>query len=100
MPELGELVVKVRSKNAGPYWITVDVFCGAQEVLERVSTALDSETVARLFGTPTETLRRFTVAELSVLKFSFPRSHVQGDPLDRDMHGASYASILSECRQD
>ena len=28
MPKLGERVLRVRSKNAGPFWVTVDIFCG------------------------------------------------------------------------
>ena len=28
MLTLGEKVRKIRSKNAGPFWITIDIFCG------------------------------------------------------------------------
>ena len=96
MPELKTLVEKVRSKNAGPYWITVDVFCGTPEAFDRVRGALTAGAVAALFDTPQQTLKRFEIPDLSVLKFSFPRHHVQGDPRDRDMHGASYAALLAE----
>ncbi|MCB2122242.1 MAG: DUF4387 family protein, partial [Rhodobacteraceae bacterium] len=40
MAELGPIVQKVRSKNAGPFWLTVDVFCGSAEVFARVVSAL------------------------------------------------------------
>ena len=28
MAKLADLVTKIRSKNAGPFWVTVDIFCG------------------------------------------------------------------------
>ncbi len=100
MPEVREIAEKVRSKNAGPFWITVDVFCGTEEAFGRVRDGLASEAVAELFCTPPGTLRRFDIPDLRVVKFSFPRHHVQGDIHDRDMHGASYASLLAEHRLD
>ncbi len=96
MPDLRDMVDKVRSKNAGPFWITIDIFCGSASAFERVSAALDTGAVAALFDTPTQTLKRFDIADLHVIKISFPRPTVQGAPDDRDMHGASYAAILGE----
>ena len=100
MPEVKTLVEKVRSKNAGPFWITVDVFCGSREAFTSVAPALTAARVARLYGTPEQTLKRFEIPDLAVLKFSFPRREVQGDPRDRDMHGASYAALLAELDLD
>ena len=100
MPELGAVVEKVRSKNAGPFWITIDVFCGDARRFDRVCRQLTPALVAQIYATPQQTLKRFEVPALSVLKFSFPRHHVQGDPADRDMHGASYAALLAELKID
>ena len=36
MSTLGEKVKKIRSKNAGPFWITIDVFCGDKKVYKDV----------------------------------------------------------------
>ena len=96
MPELRALVDKVRSKNAGPFWITVDVFCGSAAAFDRVVPALKTPAVAALFQTPLQTLKRFDIPDLYVIKFSFPRAEVQGAPGDRDMHGASWAALLAE----
>ncbi len=93
---LGELVTRVRSKNAGPFWQTVDVFCGSRAQFERVAAALDTGAVARLYHTPPETLKRFDLPELAVIKFSFPRPVVQGSRADRDMHGAAAAVLLAQ----
>ena len=96
MAKLADRVVKVRSKNAGPFWVTVDVFCGSGDVFEEVKAALKTETVAALFQQPTQLLKRFDIADLNVIKFSFPRPVVQGSRADRDMHGAQWAILLAE----
>ncbi|WP_417210465.1 DUF4387 family protein [Antarctobacter sp.] len=96
MSKLADLVPKVRSKNAGPFWLTVDIFCGAPEVYARVSGGLDTGRVAQVFGTDPATLKRFDMPDLNVVKFSLPRPEIQGTIFDRDMHGASFALILGD----
>jgi hypothetical protein len=96
MPKLSDVVVKVRSKNAGPFWVTVDVFCGDAATFARVASALDTAAVAALYGQPAQVVKRFDIADLAVVKFSVPRPVVQGSAADRDMHGAQWAHLLAE----
>ena len=96
MPRLGDQVLKVRSKNAGPFWVTVDVFCGTADIFQVMRRTLRTETVAALFQQPSQLLKRFDIADLNVIKFSFPRPVVQGGRADRDMHGAQWAILLAE----
>ncbi|MCV2863263.1 DUF4387 domain-containing protein [Defluviimonas sp. WL0075] len=96
MAELGQIAQKVRSKNAGPFWLTVDIFCGDPVTFARVSGALDSARVAALYRVAEAEMRRFDIADLNVVKFSFPRPTVQGTAADRDMHGAGWAVLLEE----
>ncbi|MDP2737467.1 MAG: DUF4387 family protein [Pseudorhodobacter sp.] len=96
MAKLGDIVAKVRSKNAGPFWVTVDVFCGTPAVFAGLCQALKTESVAALFHQPVAVLKRFDIADLAVIKFSFPRPVVQGSRNDRDMHGAQWAALLAE----
>lgn len=96
MPDLGSLVPKVRSKNAGPFWLTIDIFCGDAATFDRVRTALHDDLVAGLYGADRQLLKRFEIADLNVLKFSMPRPMVQGTRADRDMHGAGWAALLEE----
>lgn len=93
---LGDMVAKVRSKNAGPFWVTVDVFCGDAETFARVSAALSTAAVAALYAQPLQMIKRFDIPDLAVVKFSFPRPVVQGSAADRDMHGAQWACLLAE----
>ena len=96
MAKLRDLAQKVRSKNAGPFWITVDIFCGTADAFQSVKNGLTTSDVARLFGTETQTMKRFDIPDLNVVKLSFPRPNVQGTIQDRDMHGASWAALLAE----
>ncbi len=96
MAILGEKVSKIRSKNAGPFWITVDVFCGSREVFDEVRERLSNATVSQLTSVDASLIKRFEIESLSVLKFSFPRIEVQGSRFDRDMHGAQIATLFSE----
>ncbi len=96
MPKLNDVVLKVRSKNAGPFWVTIDVFCGSDEAYEKVTKEVSTEQVATLFQQPTSALKRFDIPYLKVVKFSLPRPIVQGSRFDRDMHGAQWAVLLAE----
>ncbi|SEW31858.1 protein of unknown function [Cognatiyoonia koreensis] len=96
MAELRTLVQKVRSKNAGPFWLTIDIFCGDAERYADVIKRLKTDAVSRLFQSNSQTLKRFDIADLHVIKFSLPRPAIQGDIHDRDMHGASWAALLAE----
>lgn len=100
MPSLSEQVLKVRSKNAGPFWVTIDIFCGSKAAFDAVSTKLSTEQVAALYRARPETLKRFDIADLNVVKFSLPRPVVQGSREDRDMHGAGWAVLLEEAALD
>lgn len=96
MTTVGDIAVKVRSKNAGPFWLTVDIFCGTTEAYTQISQSLSTHRVAVAFKVDEATLKRFDIANLSVVKFSLPRPVTQGDITDRDMHGAGWAPLIAE----
>ncbi len=98
MSELRDIAEKVRSKNAGPFWLTIDVFCGTQDAYERIRSGLSSAAVAQALGAKGQDLRRFEIDGLRVIKFSLPRPQIQGAQDDRDMHGASWANLVAELR--
>ena len=96
MSTLGEKVKKIRSKNAGPFWITIDIFCGHKKVYEDICLNLNNLKIANLLKINIKDLKRFEIEKLNVIKFSFPRNITQGHILDKDMHGAQLAVLLSE----
>lgn len=96
MADLGTIARKVRSKNAGPFWLTIDIFCDSDQAYETVKTRLSTERVAAVFSMSANRLMRFDIDDLRVVKFSLPRPQVQGAADDRDLHGASWAALLEE----
>lgn len=96
MTELGNIAAKVRSKNAGPFWLTIDIFCGSQEVFAHISKHLVNDVVAKALAVSVHDMKRFDIAELNVIKISVPRPVIQGIQNDRDMHGAQWANIIAE----
>ncbi|UWQ14110.1 DUF4387 domain-containing protein [Aliiroseovarius sp. M344] len=100
MTALKDIAEKVRSKNAGPFWLTVDIFCGSEAAFSRISEGLDTAKVAQLFKADPAALKRFDIQDLYVVKFSLPRPAIQGTREDRDMHGASFAVLLSDVQID
>ena len=96
MPEIGAIAQKIRSKNAGPFWLTIDIFCGDTDTYHQIVEGLSTERVAQVLQTEPHTLKRFDIDALHVIKISLPRPVVQGHRSDRDMHGAGWAALISE----
>ncbi len=96
MAKLGDIVEKIRAKNAGPFWVTVDIFCGDTGRFDEVVSRLDTGRICTLVRANPQTTRRFDIEDLAVIKFSFVRKEVQGSRFDRDMHGAQMAVLFAE----
>jgi hypothetical protein len=97
MPEVREVCRHVRSKNAGPFWITVDLFFHDRAAFDAWvgAPALQPAAIGPLFGAAPELVKRFEVPDLAVLKLSYPRATPQGGDLERDMHGGQqYVRLL------
>ncbi len=96
MTTVSDIVTKVRSKNAGPFWLTIDIFCGSAAAFDQIVQGVSTDRVASLFGADATKIKRFDIADLNVVKFSLPRPQIQGSLHDRDMHGAGWAPLLAE----
>jgi hypothetical protein len=97
MTTLKDVCHHIRSKNAGPYWVTIDLFFRSAEDFQRHvdSAVLSKETIARIYGTKPDMVRRYPVPGLNVLKISYPRGSAQGGVVERDMHcGQQYVRLL------
>jgi uncharacterized protein DUF4387 len=96
MTQISDIVTKVRSKNAGPFWVTIDIFCGSDAAFDQITKNLSTARVASLYQCELDAIKRFDIPSLNVVKFSFPRPQIQGAVADRDMHGAAWAPLLAE----
>lgn len=87
----------VRSKNAGPFWITIDVFFETEDNYQtaKQSKHLNQSTIANAYGVKGDLVKLFYLDDLRVLKISIPRLSPQGGKHERDMHaGQQYLEIL------
>ncbi|MCX2955099.1 DUF4387 domain-containing protein [Lentzea sp. NEAU-D7] len=85
----GDLALEVRSKNAGPFWVTMEVFLRDETGYARAAV-LSEETIARLYAVPAEDVQIFRIPALNVVKISFPRPVPQGGLRDRDVHAGQH----------
>lgn len=88
----------VRSKNAGPFVITLDIIFPDKKAYEEAaaSPALSLGNVAKLYGLPEEEMRRYLIPLANAMKFSYPRRHPSGDFLDTDLYGCQQHRPLVE----
>jgi hypothetical protein len=97
MPTIGQTAKYVRSKNAGPFWMTIDIFCETEETFEELkhSTRINTRLIAEIYQVPEESVRIFYIEALNVMKISFPRPSPQGSKFEKDMHsGQQYVQLL------
>jgi len=97
MATLGELAILMRSKNAGPFWITFDILLPDEPTFSRVvkSEVLKPALFASIYDVPEEDIIFTNLPAANAIKVSFPRPRVQGDPGESDMYaGQQYAPLL------
>ena len=97
MATVGEICSYVRSKNAGPFWVTFDLFFKNAEDFHRYarSPAIGPETFQRLFGADPAQVKSFPVESLEMVKISCVRPTPSGSRVERDLHsGQMFVRLL------
>ena len=95
---LGDLAQLVRTKNAGPFWLTIDVFFHNHTDYTRATNAaiLTAQTLAERYRVDATTVRLYHLPAINVIKASFPRPTTQGSFTDRDIHaGQQHVPLLA-----
>lgn len=96
MPEsstkLQDIATVVRSKNAGPFEICIDVLFPNDESYQaaRESPALSPEAFGRLYSMSAEKCVVVWFPAARALKCTMPRRTPAGDPGDMDVYGAQH----------
>lgn len=98
MARIGDLALVCKSKNAGPFEVTIDAVFADRETFDKVkaSGVLGPELFARLYKVhPDEVV--FTVYDAGfAFKATLPRLVPAGDIGDSDMYGAQQHAPLLE----
>jgi hypothetical protein len=98
MPKVQDIVREVRSKNAGPFWVTLEIFCDddASYQIIKNSPNVTKEKVALLYRVNPEATKCFYCDSIFAVKFSFPRSKPSGHKYENDMHTGQQYIRLAE----
>jgi hypothetical protein len=96
---LGELASIIRSKNAGPYRITLDILFADADRYRAVrdSGSVTAETVARAYGIPAAEISSFFHVEMAnAIKITLRRPRAQGAFGESDIYGCQQHVPLLE----
>ena len=88
----------IRSKNAGPTTLTLDLLFHDLAGYERAcaSPSLSPGGIASLYRVPEERVQVMPYPAALAIKISFYRAVIAGDPGDRDIYGAQQHGPLME----
>ncbi|QTC91934.1 DUF4387 domain-containing protein [Brevundimonas goettingensis] len=99
MPKVKEVCRHVRSKVAGPFWVTIDLMFDSQENYDRYSQSptLSAASIGEIYDVDPATVQHYPVPALQVLKISYPRRGSQGGVEERDLHsGQQYTYLIDK----
>ncbi len=96
LAKLNQITSKIRSKNAGPFWITIDIFFDKSDDYRKVKKILSLGFVSEYLNLPLKSIKRFELDSLQVIKISIQRPVIQGSQFDRDLHGAQLSNLFSD----
>ena len=97
--KLYDMAHVLRSKNSGPFQVTLDILFDDPEKYERVknSGAITPERIAALYRIPVENITDFAMYDPGLgIKITFLREIASGTVGDRDVYGAQQHAPLME----
>jgi hypothetical protein len=97
MTRLAEIATVVRSKNTGPFTLSLDIIFRDAQVYRRFRSrgTINRELVARLYGlAPEQVLDIIWFDPAAAVKICLPREVSSGAPGDRDVYGAQQHAPL------
>ena len=88
--KLRDLAKVCKSKNAGPFEVTIDVMFETREIYDRVvkSGVINEQLFARLYGVDAKDVLYTPYPAALALKGTIPRRISSGDVGDTDVYGA------------
>jgi hypothetical protein len=98
MVQVKDIARYVRSKNAGPFWVTIEIFCDDETSYQIIKNSpnISKEKLARMYQVKGESVKVFYIDSLRVIKFSYPRPLPSGHKYENDMHTGQQYIRLAE----
>ena len=87
MKKLVDYTKILRSKNAGPLFITFDLIFYNNEDMQYVYQNLKKEDVAKAYDVNPEKIEIIAYDVVNSIKITFPRKNISGSLKDNDIYG-------------
>jgi hypothetical protein len=102
MATLGETASLIRSKNAGPFFLTFDILFSRRAAYDHAcqSPGLTRERIAAIYGIPVDAVELFHYSPAYAIKITFPRKVASCDLEDTDTHGGQQFAPLIDLELD
>ncbi len=92
----GKHFTLIRSKDAGPFMLTIDLFFADADSRRAFLAAgvFSAERIADLYGVDPREVQIYDLADIGALKISFPRATISGDFGDTDITGGQQYALV------
>ena len=87
MKKLIDYTKILRSKNAGPLFITFDLIFNSREDMKYVEQRLTNEQIAKAYDVSTDKIDIISYDIVNSIKITFPRKNISGALADSDIYG-------------
>jgi len=77
----------LRSKNAGPLYITYDLIFHTREDMEYVEQRLEKGMIAKAYDVEESKIDIIPYGVVNSIKITFPRKNISGSLADNDIYG-------------
>ena len=95
MKKLIEYTKILRSKNAGPLFITFDLIFNSKEDMQYVAERLTKQQISEAYGVESEKIDIISYEVVNSIKITFPRKNISGSLADDDIYGCQQHVPLS-----
>ena len=85
--KLIEIAKILRSKNAGPLFITFDLIFHNETDMKKVYKSLTKEAISKAYDTDISSIDIIAYEIVNSIKITFPRKHISGSIYDNDIYG-------------
>jgi hypothetical protein len=87
MKKLIDYTKILRSKNAGPLFITFDLIFNTKEDMEYVEKRLKKSDISKAYDVSEEKIDIISYGVVNSIKITFPRKNISGSLADSDIYG-------------
>ena len=96
MKKLIDYTKILRSKNAGPLFITFDLIFNTPEDMDYVEKRLTKAAISKAYAVAEEKIDIISYAVVNSIKITFPRKNISGSLADNDIYGCQMHVPLAE----